>query len=109
MPRRTAPTKPSLRAVAPDEKPPTRPRKPMTLEEAVESGDHFEIKLAQQRAIVQALRTATGPAEASLHRQLSLVSEEVENIRAARRLSEAEEDDQRDAEVEDADFDASAV
>lgn len=102
------PSKTPLRAVAPDEKPPARRRRPMTLEEAVESGDHFEIKLAQQRAIVLALKTATGPAEASLHRQLSLVSEEVENIRAARRVSEAEEDE-RAAEVEDADFDASAV
>lgn len=66
--------KPKLRAVADDEKPTP---KPMSLAEAVETGDHYQILVAQRRQIVVDMRDANGPAKAALHRQLSLLSKEI--------------------------------
>jgi hypothetical protein len=68
-----------LRAVGPDEKPVVK-AKPKTLTEAIETGTYLEILEAQRRAIVRALPEAQGPASAALHRQLSLLSKEIETL-----------------------------
>ena len=68
----------TLRAVGPDEKP--KPTKPLTLLEAVEGGDYLEILKAQRRDIVTALPQEKGPAVAALHRQLALLSKEIEGL-----------------------------
>jgi hypothetical protein len=65
-----------LRAVKASEVPP-KP-KPLTLEQAIESGDYLKILLAQRREIVASLPEEKGPAKAALHRQLSLISKEIE-------------------------------
>jgi hypothetical protein len=70
-----------LRAVEDGEKP--KRTRPKTLVEAIESGDYLEILLAQQRDIAAALPEAAGPAKAALHRQFSLVSKDIETLRAA--------------------------
>ena len=74
-----------LRAVTADEKP---AQKPMSLAEAVESGSHYQILVAQRRQIVVDMRDANGPAMAALHRQLSLLSKEIETIESADRDDE---------------------
>lgn len=71
-----------IRAVAPDEVP-GPPAKPKSLIEAIESGDYREILLAQRREIAEALPDEKGPAKAALHRQLSLISKEIETLEAA--------------------------
>jgi hypothetical protein len=71
-----------LAVVSPGEKPP-EPPKLKTLAEAVESGDYREILLAQRREIVTALPNEKGPAKAALHRQLSLISKEIESLAIA--------------------------
>jgi hypothetical protein len=81
-----------LRVVQPDETP---KRRILTLEEAVESGDYLEILRAQRREIASSIPDEKGPAKAALHRQLSLVSKEIEGLEAR-----AEE------EADDAEFDA---
>lgn len=66
----------------------------MTLAEAVESGDYLEILRAQRREIASSIPDEKGPAKAALHRQLSLVSKEIESLEA-----------QAEEEAEDAEFD----
>lgn len=68
-----------LRAVAPDETAPTRPK---TLIEAVETGDYREILIAQRREIASSLPDEKGPAKAALHRQLSLIAKELSALDA---------------------------
>lgn len=75
-----------LRAVQPDDKP--RARKPLTLAQAVETGDPLEIALAQRRDIVHRLPDVAGPALAALHRQLSLTTREITDLEAARAESD---------------------
>lgn len=101
--------KQTLRAVKPNEPAPERPKRkrPLTLAEAVETGDYFEIKLAQQRDIVASLPDAQGPAKASLQRQLSLVSAEVESLRARKAQEAAEDLD--GGRISDEDWDADAI
>lgn len=102
--------KQTLRSVKPTDKPVAKPRstvKPMTLAEAVESGDYFEIKLAQQRDIVASLPNVQGPAKASLQRQLSLVSAEVESLRERRKQEAAEDLD--GGRISDEAWDANAI
>lgn len=72
---------PRLTVVDPDETP--APVKPKTLSEAVEAGDYREILLAQRREIVASLPNEKGPAKAALHRQLSLISKEIESLAIA--------------------------
>lgn len=67
-----------MRAVAPGEK---RVR-PLSLGEAIESGDYRQILLAQRREIAASLPEEHGPAKAALHRQLSLISKELEGLDA---------------------------
>lgn len=92
--------KPVLRAVSADEK----PKRPLTLSEAIESGDYLQILLAQRRQIVEDLPEEKGPAKAAMHRQLSLLSKEIEAL-----LSKSAEDTEGGADVEDAEFDAEAI
>lgn len=63
-----------VRLVTAEEK--ASPRK-LSLKQAIESGSYLEILLAQRRDIVAALSEAKGPAAAALHRQLSLLSQEI--------------------------------
>lgn len=98
--------KQNLQVVKPGARPPS-PKKPLTLAEAVETGDYFEIKLAQQRDIVATLPNVQGPAQASLQRQLSLVSAEVEAIRTQRAQQAAEDLD--GGSISDEDWDEDAI
>ena len=95
----------SLRAVSADEKPPVE-AKPLTLAEAVETGDYLKILIAQRHEIAEAIPDEKGPAKAALHRQLSIVAKEIEAIEAANARSEETESH---ANVEDGKFDAAAV
>lgn len=70
-----------MRVVDPDERPEKKP--PLTLLEAIESGDYLQILLAQRRDIVSSLPNEKGPAKAALHRQLSMVSKEIEGLEIA--------------------------
>lgn len=94
MPRKTA-----LRAVGPDEAPPRK----KTLSEAIDSGDYLEILVAQRRDIALSIPEERGPAKAALHRQLSLVSKEIESLR----VKDAEDVEFGYDEAED--FDAAAI
>ena len=68
-----------LRAVEPGE---SAPAPILTLSEAVESGDYLAILRAQRRDIVTSLPDEKGPAKAALHRQLSMISKEIETLTA---------------------------
>jgi len=67
----------ALRAVKATDAPPPAP-KPLTLEQAVETGDYLQILVAQRREIAQAIPEEKGPAKAALHRQLSIIAKEIE-------------------------------
>lgn len=95
MPRKTP-----LRAVGADEPPP----KPKTLGQAIESGTYLEILVAQRAEIVESLPEEKGPAKAALHRQLSLISKEIEALR----VKDAD-DTEGGADVDDEEFDAAAI
>jgi hypothetical protein len=82
----------NLRAVTPDEKPPA----PKTLLEAIESGDYREILMAQRREIAASLPDERGPAKAALHRQLAIISKEIETLAAG-----ADDDDSVVAQTDD--------
>ena len=71
-----------MRVVGVDEVP-ERKRKPMSLIDAVEGGDYLQILLAQRRDIVSSLPGEKGPARAALHRQLALISKEVDALELA--------------------------
>lgn len=76
-----------LRAVAADERP-ARARKraapkAKTLAEAVAGGDYLDILKAQRNEIVVSLPGEKGPAKAALHRQLSLISKEIQTLELA--------------------------
>lgn len=92
----------ALRAVAPDEVP--EPPQILTLAEAIESGDYLQILLAQRREIATSLPDEKGPAKAALHRQLSIISKEIEGLQRG-----GEEDAEGGANVEDGSFDAAAI
>lgn len=94
--------KSGLRAVAPDEVP--EPPKILTLDEAIASGDYLQILLAQRRDMAASLPNEKGPALAALHRQLSIISKEIE-VLTSRESDEAE----GGADVEDGKFDAAAI
>lgn len=94
--------KPAVRALLPDEVP--VPPKILTLAEAIESGDYLQILLAQRREIAADLPDEKGPAKAALHRQLSLLSKEIEALQRG-----GAEDAEGGANVEDGEFDAEAI
>lgn len=91
-----------LRAVAPDEVPETP--KILTLAEAIEGGDYLQILMAQRREIAADLPDERGPAKAAMHRQLLLLSKEIEALQRG-----GSEDDEGGANVEDEEFDAAAI
>lgn len=93
-----------IRVVGADERA-EAPAEPLTLQQAVEIGDHYLILIAQRRELAAAIPDERGPAKAALHRQLGLVSKEISQIEAARK--EAAEQDAR--ATPDDSFDASAV
>lgn len=77
-----------LRAVASDERPAPRKRaapkpKVKTLAEAVDGGEYLDILKAQRHEIVVSLPGEKGPAKAALHRQLSLISKEIQTLELA--------------------------
>ena len=94
--------KSKLRAVAPDEVP--VPARVLSLTEAIESGDYLQILMAQRREIADSLPNEKGPAKAALHRQLSLISKEIEAL-TSRDADEAE----GGANVEDGKFEVEAI
>lgn len=76
-----------LRAVTDDDRP-VRSRKraapkAKTLAEAVAGGDYLDILKAQRHEIVVSLPGEKGPAKAALHRQLSLISKEIQTLELA--------------------------
>lgn len=91
-----------LRVVAPDEKP--EPMPVLSLADAIEGGDYLQILLAQRREIAESLPDEKGPAKAALHRQLSLISKEIEAL-----MSRDADDAEGGANVEDGEFDAAAI
>lgn len=76
----------------------------MSLADAIESGDYLQILLAQRREIAADLPDEKGPAKAALHRQLSLLSKEIEALQ----MKDAE-DTEGGVDVEDEEFDPEAV
>lgn len=92
----------ALRAVDPGEV--SIPVKVMSLSEAIESGDYLQILLAQRREIVADLPNEKGPAKAALHRQLSILSKDIEALQRGE-----EEGAEGGANVEDGEFDADAI
>lgn len=57
-----------------------QPAKRLSLVEAVETGNYRLILLAQQREIASTVGDEKGPAKAALHRQLALISKELETL-----------------------------
>lgn len=95
-------SKPALRAVSADEKP--QSSRTESLAEAIESGDYLRILLAQRREIARDLPDEKGPAKAAMHRQLSILSKEIEALQRG-----GEDDAEGGASVEDGKFDAEAI
>ena len=83
------------------------PAKPKTLTEAIEGESYLDILIAQRREMVRDVADVGGPAKAALHRQIALASKEIALLQAQQRTEEQE--GANSAEVEDGDFDASAV
>jgi hypothetical protein len=100
--------KSALRAVAPDEKPPPkRPAKPQTIAQAASGGSTRDVLVASRDRIARALDDPNIAARdlASNSKRLMEIIREIEAIDARA----AEEGDGDAAEVQDGDFDASAV
>ena len=93
-----------LRAVKASDAP-LAPPKPLTLEQAVESGDYLKILIAQRREIALAIPEEKGPAKAALHRQLSLVAKEIEALTDKAKQEAIENGDP----VEDEAWDSEAI
>lgn len=104
MPRKT-----TLRVVDTDEKPAAKkpPAKVKTVTQAAEGGTMRELLVAMRARTAKAVEDPNTPARdlAALTRRLLEIARDIEAIDAR----EAEEGEQRAAEVEDGDFDASAV
>ena len=67
-----------LRAVEAGEKPSARVFE--SLIDAVEHGTHLDVLIWQRRDVAEAIKTEKGPALAALHRQLTLLSKEIESL-----------------------------
>jgi hypothetical protein len=80
---------------------------PLTLSQAVEKGDYLEILRAQRREIVTSLPDERGPAKAALHRQLAMISKEIQALEA--KQAQAAEEDAEGVVVEDEAWDAEAL
>lgn len=85
---------------------PVKPKKPLTLAEAIETGTYEDILRAQRRDAVKALPSLVGPAVAAMHRQIQQLSKEIEGLEAAKTegtdIGEAIDtpDEEYDAEAE---------
>lgn len=100
--------KAALRVVDTDEKPvKTASTKPKTVTQAASDGTTRELLVAMRGRIAEAVENPNTPARdlAALTKRLVEVQRDIDAIDAR----EAEEDESRAAEVEDGDFDASAV
>lgn len=75
------PPRKRLRAVTDAEAAPRR--RPMTLAEAIESGDYLAVLVAQRREMVRDVKEERGPAKAAMHRQIALLSKEIAALQAA--------------------------
>ena len=82
------------------------PPKVLTLCEAVEKGDYLEILRAQRREIVATLPDERGPAKAALHRQLAMISKEIQALEA--KAAQAADEDTASADDEE-DWNAEAL
>jgi hypothetical protein len=93
-----------LRSVAPDEKAPVA--KPKTVSQAAEKGTTRELLVAMRDRIAKAVEDANTPARdlAALSKRLIEVVRDIEAIDAR-----ADEEGERAPEVQDGDFDASAI
>lgn len=96
-----------IRAVAPDEAPVPEASKVLTLNEAIDSGDYLEILRAQRRDIVKSLPDERGPAKAALHRQLALLSKDIQALEVKKAQEAAE--DAEGVTVDDEAWDAEAL
>lgn len=85
--KRQRQSRPPLRSVAPDEKPPAEPEKRLTITEAAEHGTRKDMLLALQSRIALTIESPSCPPRdlASLSRRLIEVGEELDGIRAAER------------------------
>lgn len=101
------PQEPSLRVVPPGEAPPPR-QEPMTLAEAIESGVYLEILRAQRRQMVTEVGQEKGPAKAAMHRQIALLSKEIAQLEAEKKVTEDEEAEGADSDADEA-FDPTAL
>lgn len=100
--------KSALRAVAPDEKPAKpKPKKPLTIAQAASGGSTRDVLVASRDRIARALDEPNIAARdlASNSKRLMEIIREIEAIDARA----AEEGEGDAAEVQDGDFDASAV
>lgn len=98
-----------VRVVTPDDVPevPVEPARVLSLTEAIESGDYLEILRAQRRDIVFSLPEEKGPAKAALHRQLALISKEIQALEV--KNAQAAKEDAEGVAVEDEAWDAEAL
>lgn len=83
----------------------SEPKTPLTLEQAVETGDYLKILVAQRREIAQAIPEEKGPAKAALHRQLSIIAKEIEAMEEKGKQEAIENGDP----VEDEAWDSEAI
>lgn len=67
------------------------PAKVLSLDEAIQSGVYVEILRAQRRDIVKSLPDERGPAKAALHRQLAVISKEIQALEAKAKQEAAED------------------
>lgn len=81
-----------LRTVKPGEKPPAARKRPLTLAQAIESGTYLDILEAQRREIARDIKGEKGPAKAAMHRQLALLSKEIEELKV-KALEDVDDDD----------------
>lgn len=92
------PAKRGALSAVPDDAPPPKPPAPMTLEQAIESGTYLDVLEAQRRQCAKDLKSAGGPAAAALHRQMFLLTERIEALRAEAREQAAQDDDANEAD-----------
>lgn len=100
--------KAALRVVDTDEKPVAQvSTKPKSVTQAAETGTMRELLVAMRSRTAKAVEDPNTPARdlAALTRRLLEIARDIEAIDSR----DAEEDESRAAEVEDGDFDASAV
>ena len=55
-----------------------------SLADAIERGSHEDVLVWQRKDMVQALPALAGPAFAATHRQIAVLTKEIETLRAAR-------------------------